>query len=107
MLGNVERKKLKYVYSDASVFLLLSDYDEAHPLVYMEAALCGLPSIAWNKGGCPEAIINGKTGILINKIDDLQYAINESVKIDKKTIIDSSISFYSQKMIDSWVSLLK
>ena len=44
--------------------------DEDFGMAPVEAMASGKPAIAPNEGGCKETIINGKTGILINNIDE-------------------------------------
>ncbi len=53
----------------ASDFLLLPSKSEAAPLVVLEAATVGVPSVAYPVGGVPELIIHGKTGLL-SPVDD-------------------------------------
>jgi phosphatidylinositol alpha-1,6-mannosyltransferase len=50
---------------------------EGFGIVYLEAALAGLPVIAGRSGGAPEAIVDGKTGRLVDpiRVDDLVHAI--------------------------------
>ena len=52
------------VYAASDIFALPS-YLEGFGLVYIEAAFHGVPSIGTDVGGIPEAILNGKTGILV------------------------------------------
>lgn len=88
--GSCSRDKLNDIYSKCSIYILLSRYDEALPLSYIEAQMSGLFSIGYNKGGVVETISND-TGVLINDINDL-YCFFESinngeVKLpDRKTI---------------------
>jgi phosphatidylinositol alpha-1,6-mannosyltransferase len=35
-------------------------------IVYLEASACGLPVIAGNSGGAPDAVVDGKTGIVVD-----------------------------------------
>lgn len=53
------------VYAAADVFCLPSIADEGFGLVFIEAAFHGVPSIGTNIGGIPEAIADGKTGLLV------------------------------------------
>ena len=39
---------------------------EGFGIVFLEAALCGKPSVGSRSGGIPEAIEHGKTGILVD-----------------------------------------
>ncbi|QKJ20264.1 glycosyltransferase [Microbacterium hominis] len=42
---------------------------EAFGLVFLEAALAGLPAIAYASGGVPEAVVDGETGVLVPEGD--------------------------------------
>ncbi|PGY15154.1 glycosyltransferase family 4 protein [Bacillus sp. AFS031507] len=52
--------------------LLLTSYREVFPMVILEAMAVGTPIISINRGGIKEAIIENKTGFLINNhsVDD-------------------------------------
>ena len=43
-------------------------------IVYLEASACGLPVIAGNSGGAPDAVLEGKTGITVNGRDPSDIA---------------------------------
>jgi len=43
---------------------------EAFGISYLEAGLCSLPSIAGRAGGASEAVIHGKTGLIVDGGDD-------------------------------------
>ena len=38
-------------------------------IVYLEASACGLPVIAGNSGGAPDAVIEGETGFVVDGRD--------------------------------------
>lgn len=81
LLGRIDRGELKYYYSAADCFCLLSNYDECLPLVYLEAQACGVPVIGRNKGGVVETILDKQTGFLVNNEDEcLDILINKSYK---------------------------
>ena len=51
---------------------------EGFGLVYLEAAACGLPSVATATGGVPEAVLSDETGILVPpSIEEITRAIIE------------------------------
>ena len=52
----------------------------------MEAMASGKPVIAANEGGIPEDVIDGKTGILINKITPEKIAEKIDYLLDNKKI---------------------
>lgn len=43
-------------------------------IVYLEASACGLPVVAGNSGGAPDAVIDGVTGLIIDGTDHLAVA---------------------------------
>lgn len=87
-LGTKTREELKYYYSMADCFWLLSNYEETFGLVYLEAQACGIPAIGRNKGGTREAIRNNETGFLVDTEEEcVRIILNRSYKnISKKAI---------------------
>jgi phosphatidylinositol alpha-1,6-mannosyltransferase len=70
-------------YAAADVFLLPVREEErdmeGFGIVYLEAALAGLPSIAGKSGGAAEAVRHESTGLLVNpkSIDEVEAAIEK------------------------------
>lgn len=89
LLGAVERRKLAKYYSIADIFWLLSEYEEAFPLVYYEAKACGAYPIGWNKSGVKEVIIKGHGFLadsaqeVIDKILEFNYFYHRNNKKEK------------------------
>lgn len=48
-------------------------------IVYLEASACGLPVIAGNSGGAPDAVLAGETGLVVDgtKVNDVASAVVE------------------------------
>jgi glycosyltransferase involved in cell wall biosynthesis len=66
-LGHVDDEHLLYAASD--VFCLPSRL-EGFGLVYVEAAMHGVPSVATRVGGIPDAVVDGESGVLVD-VDDV------------------------------------
>jgi phosphatidylinositol alpha-1,6-mannosyltransferase len=45
-------------------------------IVYLEASACGLPVIAGNSGGAPDAVVQGVTGLVVNGKDQRAVAMS-------------------------------
>jgi phosphatidylinositol alpha-1,6-mannosyltransferase len=69
-LGRLSNEQIRDVY-DASDFFCLTGLPESSGrvegfgLVYLEAGAAGLPSLASDVGGVPDAVIGGQTGLLV------------------------------------------
>lgn len=93
-----------------------SNDSEGLPIVLMEAAACGLPVIATNHGGIPEAVIDGRTGFLVNEknVDELSERIDYLLNNDqlrslmgKNARINISCKFNLQKQTEILESIYK
>ncbi len=81
------RDSLIPIYKSADVFILPSRFGrwnrkwhgEGFGIVFLEAAACGIPSIAYDCGGVTDIIKNGENGILVKQddLDALSAAIEE------------------------------
>lgn len=76
-------KDLRHAFEEADVFVLpttsKNGNTEGFGIVYLEAALFGVPSIATRQSGVDEAVIDKKTGILVLNDDELAEAISRLV----------------------------
>ena len=62
-LGDI--KDLNLLLAKVSIFVLPSYYSEGLPKVLLEAAASGCPIVTTDHPGCRDAIVNNKTGILV------------------------------------------
>ena len=81
-VGVVNEKQKKYLFQKTDL-MIMPTLDESKNrsiegfgISYLEAAFFGIPSIASNVGGTPEAVLDKKTGIIINNISELYEAMN-------------------------------
>jgi glycosyltransferase involved in cell wall biosynthesis len=76
--GNLPDEELSQVYDGADIFAMTSvNLDrsvEGFGLVYLEAAAHGLPVVAHDVGGVAEAVLDGKTGLLVPPHRPVQLA---------------------------------
>ena len=116
-LGN--RSDLSELLSRATIFVLPSYYQEGIPKVLIEASACGIPIITTDHPGCRDAVIEGKTGLLVearnkevivtalNKLlDNHEYSAEmgrqanqyAKEKFDEKKVIRQHYSLYHDLM---------
>ncbi len=80
LAGRVAPKDTPGIYAMADVFVLpVADRwfgldVEGLGMVLLEAAACGVPCVAGDSGGTPEAVINGKTGFVVDAHDGEELA---------------------------------
>jgi len=72
-LGARPQEALPLFYSAADVFALPSRY-ESFGIAALEAAACGLPTIAFDVGGLSQAVSEGESGRLVPEGDVAAYA---------------------------------
>ena len=71
LLGSVNSEEIPQFYSLCDIFVmpnrtLMNGDTEGYGLVFLEANACGKPVIGGLAGGVPDAIMDGKTGFLLN-----------------------------------------
>ena len=71
-------------------------------IVYLEASACGLPVLAGNSGGAPDAVVQNKTGLVVDGTDNKQIAtaaieLLTNVELSQKMGIAGR-----QWIIDNW-----
>ncbi|WP_371396821.1 glycosyltransferase family 4 protein [Fretibacter rubidus] len=68
--GRVEGGRKSALFESADIFMQpgrkIGDQCEGFGITYIEAGLHGLPSIAGDAGGAPDAVIDGKTGLVVD-----------------------------------------
>jgi len=72
-VGKVPRNEMYRYYSAADVFVF-PGIRESLGMVFLEAQSCGLPVVAFDNAGVPEAIQHEKTGFLVPMNDSRRFA---------------------------------
>jgi glycosyltransferase involved in cell wall biosynthesis len=105
-VGHADPEKRNELLGNASALLHPIQFREPFGLSVVESMLCGTPVIAFNKGSMPELIKNGKTGFLVDNVDEAVEAVGQLHRISRPNCHDhASAAFSLEKMIDSYVSV--
>jgi glycosyltransferase involved in cell wall biosynthesis len=82
--GEVPRRELLRHYRDSDLLVLPSILPEGFGIPIVEAACCGVPTVATRRGGIPEVIVDGETGRLVKagETAGLRAAIADLLKDD-------------------------
>lgn len=83
-LGEVDAEKKNELMRNAKAYIFPIRWSEAFGLTVVESLASGTPVIAFPNGSLPEIIDNGKTGFLVNDIDQAVEAVNNIGNISRK-----------------------
>jgi glycosyltransferase involved in cell wall biosynthesis len=80
-----ERQKAEFL-GQALGLLFPIDWPEPFGLVMIEAMACGTPVLAFNRGSVAEIIHHGRTGIVVNSIDQAIKSLPDLLALDRTLI---------------------
>jgi len=107
-IGHAGPEKRNKLLGKAAALLHPINFNEPFGMSVAEAMMCGTPVIAFNKGSMPELIQPGKTGYLINTIDEAVEAVSSLNNIQRGDCREWAKSkFSSNKMVDDYFELYK
>ena len=91
-VGKINDGQKKFLFKKTDL-MIMPTIDETHKnsiegfgISYIEAAFFSIPSIASNVGGTSEAVLNNKTGIIIDKVDELYHSITDLLDNKEKKL---------------------
>jgi glycosyltransferase involved in cell wall biosynthesis len=101
--GVVDRQELFKDLSQAKAFIFPIQWDEPFGLVMIEAMACGTPVIAFRRGAVSEVVIDGKTGFIVDTIEEMIAALKKVDQIDRRTCrAHVEKNFSVEKMVDGY-----
>ncbi len=107
-LGNADSNQRKELLSNAQCLLHPINFDEPFGLSVAEAMISGTPVIAYNRGSMPELISHGKTGYLVNTIEEAVEAVSHLCKISPADCKNRALKyFHKDVMISSYIEVYK
>ncbi len=83
-LGEVDSNQKKELMRGAKAYIFPIRWSEAFGLTVAESLASGTPVIAFPNGSLPEIIDNGKTGFLVNSVDEAVEAVNKISDISRE-----------------------
>lgn len=110
LLGRVDDNELFRLLGGAKGFIALAR-DEDFGMTVVEAQAAGTPVIAYNGGGFKESVIDGETGVLINKIskETLSDAIKkiETIKWNREKMISNAKKFSKERFKEEMMKFVE
>jgi glycosyltransferase involved in cell wall biosynthesis len=104
--GNADNIRRNTLLGNALALLHLVSFDEPFGLSVAEAMCCGTPVIAFNRGAMPELIKNGKTGFLVNSMQEAAHAVEHISSLQRKDCRQWALQQFSrEKMVDHYLEV--
>lgn len=82
-LGEIEDKEKGPLLGGAYAFLHMVDYPEGFGIPMVESMACGTPVIARNRGSIPEVVAHGRTGFVIDHLEEAEEAFKKIPNISR------------------------
>ena len=82
-VGPVDDAQKDALLGGAAAMLMPIEWEEPFPVVLPESMLCGTPVVAFRRGGVPEGIEHGRTGFVVDTIDQMADAVRCLPRIDR------------------------
>lgn len=107
-VGSAGPEKRDELLGNAYALLHPINFNEPFGLSVAEAMFCGTPVIAFNKGSMSELICEGKTGFLVNTIDEAVEKIPLIRQIDRSYCRRwAEENFSKEKMVDDYLKVYR
>jgi glycosyltransferase involved in cell wall biosynthesis len=104
--GYVMPNDLPNYYRRANVFCSPAEFEGGVANVYLEAMACGCPIVVSTAGGGPEAVVDGKTGLLVPP-NDVQATVDALDTILGQTQINDEMGVASRIRVEDYFAMDK
>ncbi|HXC92240.1 MAG TPA: glycosyltransferase family 4 protein [Stellaceae bacterium] len=105
-IGEVDDAEKRALLADATAVLFPIDWPEPFGLVLIEAMACGTPAIAFRRGAVAEIIEQGRTGLVVDSIEEAVAAIPVVQGLDRVKIREAfEERFLVDRMARDYVAL--
>jgi len=84
-IGEVGGREKDEFLGNAHALLFPIDWPEPFGLVMIESLACGTPVIAWRNGSVPEVIDDGRTGFIVESVDEAAQAVARVSGLNRET----------------------
>jgi glycosyltransferase involved in cell wall biosynthesis len=85
-VGEIDEEQKQEFLGNAKALLFPIDWPEPFGLVMIEGMACGTPVIAWNNGSVPEIIDEGRSGYIVNSIEEAIDAAKKISALDRSLV---------------------
>jgi glycosyltransferase involved in cell wall biosynthesis len=102
-LGEVGPAQRDELYAGALATLMLGAWPEPFGLVAIESMAAGTPVIARRAGALPEIVEHGRSGFLVDDLQEAQLAVERSSALDRRQVRQRALGRFSvERMVDDY-----
>jgi glycosyltransferase involved in cell wall biosynthesis len=98
-IGEVDEQERNRLMSEAMCLLHPITWREPFGLTLIESMACGCPVIAFNLGSIPEIVKNGKTGYVVNNVEEMIHAVTKIDRINRKYCRNYALTHFNDKIM--------
>ena len=103
-IGPVGGQDRNSLLGGAYALLHLVNFEEPFGFSVVEAMACGTPVVASRRGSMPELVDDGRTGFLVDNVEEAVLAVNRAAILDRHAIRDDAVTrFGRDRMIDAYL----
>lgn len=99
-LGEMGDEKVDFL-GNALALLFPIDWPEPFGLVMIEAMACGTPVITRPCGSAPEVVQHGRTGFIVDTVDEMVEAVRRIERIDRRRCMEAVQERFSVEVMAS------
>jgi glycosyltransferase involved in cell wall biosynthesis len=103
VLGEIGAREKAHIFSRAACTLFPIEWPEPFGLVMIESLAAGTPVIAMRNGAVPEVIEDGRTGFIVESVDEMVAAVDRVPAIEPRDCRRSvEEKFSAQRMVEQY-----
>jgi len=107
-VGPVNTRQKISLLSKAHGFLNPIQWEEPFGMVMIEAMALGCPVISFARGAAPEIVAEGKSGFLVNSVEEMVECIPHLAELNRTTIRNYVLeNFSARSMAEQYVKIYK
>jgi glycosyltransferase involved in cell wall biosynthesis len=107
-IGEINERQKATFLGEALGLLFPIDWPEPFGLVMIEAMACGTPVMAFRRGSVPEIIEDGKTGFIVDTVEEAVLKMSRLIALDRSRIRQAfEQRFTAARMARDYVELYR
>jgi len=87
-VGEADATLKRELFARAACFVFPIQWEEPFGMVMIEAMACGTPVVATRRGSVPEVVAHGRTGLIVDELEELPAAILAAEQLEPQACRD-------------------